>query len=208
MHLWTESKVCFPENRFCSCSLRTQEDTKIALLPELLPHSGNSREEKRKEGICGLAESWVDSSCPQGGASLGTNDKYCDCLSPDIGSPWTALENAAFYKINIWASVQNQYFLSQNETFSLGPSQIIHKISALVSFILVAINSLIQKHLCSSSKNFSNLYCAVLSVFDPAMFCFKECKQRKCLTAGGRNQQNQQFKLLKLELIKYQKCFT
>lgn len=50
MHLWTESQVCFPENRPLSYFLRTQvEDTKTAFLPKLLP-LGLEQQGRGKEG--------------------------------------------------------------------------------------------------------------------------------------------------------------
>ena len=102
MHLWTESKVCFPENRLCSCSLRTQEeDTKIALLPGLLPHRWEQQGERKEGRDLWAGRVMVGQQLSLGGASLDPNDKHCHCSSPDIGSPWTGLEGAAFYKINI-----------------------------------------------------------------------------------------------------------
>ena len=138
-----------------------------------------------------------------------------------LSSLWTELENAACWQLHclhrtdIWAAVLNRYILSWNRTFSLGPSKVVHEISASVCFSLVAFNSLV--HLkgsfpdltsVSSQQRFWNPCCAVLSEFDPVAICFKKCSQRKCLTTGKRNQQNQQVKLLRLELMKCQKCFT
>lgn len=82
----------------------------------------------------------------------------------------------------------NHYIRSWNGTFSHGPSKIIHEISALICFILVVFSSFVYLKgsypdltsiICSGSKDFSDSYCAVLSVFDPVIFCFKECGQKK-----------------------------